>query len=75
MKAEDFEKEFLAMPETEKMKVMRKIMPVLCRNMMEDHKKARGMFSLLTDDCGEPMANMVSMMGMMMGRKGGGCCG
>jgi len=27
------------------------------------------------NDCGEQMANMVSMMGMMMGRKGGGCCG
>jgi hypothetical protein len=75
MKVEDFEKEFLAMPEKEQMKVMRKIMPVLCRNMMEDPKKVREMFSLFTEDCGEQMANMVSMMGMMMGRKGGGCCG
>ena len=24
---------------------------------------------------GEPMANRISVMGMMMGRKGGGCCG
>jgi hypothetical protein len=33
------------------------------------------MFSLMTEDCGEQMANMISVMGMMMGRKGGGCCG
>jgi len=39
MKVEDFEKEFLAMPEKEQ------------------------------------MANMISVMGIMMGRKGGGCCG
>jgi hypothetical protein len=75
MKVEDFEKEFLAMPEKEQMEVMRKIMPVFCRKMMEDPRKVREMFSLLTEDCGEQMANMVSMMGMMMGRKGGGCCG
>ncbi len=31
MKAEEFEKEFLAMPEIEQMKVLRKIMPVFCR--------------------------------------------
>jgi hypothetical protein len=29
----------------------------------------------MTEECGEPMANMISVMGMMMGRKGGGCCG
>jgi len=27
------------------------------------------------EECGEPMGNMISVMGMMMGRKGGGCCG
>jgi hypothetical protein len=75
MKAEDFEKEFLAMPENEQKEVMRKIMPVFCRMMMEDPGKVREMFSLLTEDCGEQMANMVSIMGMMTGRKGGGCCG
>jgi len=74
MKAEDFEKEFLAMPEKEQMNVMRRIMPVLCRNMMQDPAKVREMYSLLTEECGGPMANMISMMGMM-GRKGGGCCG
>jgi len=33
------------------------------------------MFSLLTEDCGAQMANMISVMGMTMGRKGGSCCG
>ena len=75
MKAEDFEKEFLAMPEKEQMKVMRKIMPVFCGNMMREPGKVREMFTLFTEECGEPMANVVSMMGMMMNRKGGGCCG
>ncbi len=74
MKAEEFEKEFLAMPEDEQMKVIRKIMPAFCRTMAGNPKKVREMFSLLTEECGGPMANMISMMGMM-GRKGGGCCG
>jgi len=42
---------------------------------MSDPKGVRDMFFLFTQECGEPMANMVSMMGMMKGRKGGGCCG
>jgi len=29
----------------------------------------------MTEECGEQMADMVSVMGMMMSRKGGGCCG
>lgn len=74
MKVEDFEKEFLAMPEKEQIEVLRKIMPVFCRNMAQDPGKAREMFSLMTKECGGPMANMISVMGMM-GRKGGGCCG
>ncbi len=74
MKAEEFEKEFLAMSEDEQMKVIRKIMPAFCRTMAGNPKKVREMFSLLTEKCGGPMANMISMMGMM-GRKGGGCCG
>ncbi len=74
MKAKDFEKEFFAMPEKEQRKVLRKIMPVFCRNMMQDPGKVREMFSMGAEECGEPMANMVSMMGMM-GRKRGGCCG
>ena len=74
MKAEEFEKEFLSMPEDEQMKVIRKIMPAFCRTMAGNPRKVREMFSLLTEECGGPMANMISMMGMM-GRKGGGCCG
>jgi hypothetical protein len=72
---DEFEKEFLAMPEKEQMNIMRKILPVFCRNMMQDQNKMREIFALLTEECGEPMANMISVMGMMMGRKGGGCCG
>jgi len=74
MKVEDFEKEFLAMPEKEQMMVMRKIMPVFCGNMMREPGKVREMFTLFSEECGEPMANMASMIGMMKGRKGGGSC-
>lgn len=74
MKAKDFEKEFFALPEKEQMKVLRKIMPVFCRNMMQDPLKAREMFSLFTEECCGPMANRVPMMGMT-GRRRGGCCG
>ncbi len=75
MKAEEFEKEFLAMPEDEQMKVIRKIMPAFCRTMAGNPKRIREMFALLTEECGEPMVNMISVMALMMGRKGGGCCG
>ncbi len=74
MNAEEFEKEFSALPEEEQMKVLRKILPGFCRTMKGDPKKVREMFSLLSEECGGPMANMSSMMGMM-GRKGGSCCG
>ncbi len=73
MKAEEFEKEFLGLPEEEQMNVLRKILPGFCRTMKDDPKKAREMFSLLSKECGGPMANMIPMMGMM-GRKGGSCC-
>jgi len=54
---------------------IRQIMPEFCESMMGDPKGVQEMFSLLTEKCGEQMANMVSVMGMMMrGRKGGGCC-
>lgn len=52
MKVEDFEKEFLAMPEKEQMEVLRKILPVFCRNMMQDPQKIQDMFSLFTEECG-----------------------
>jgi len=75
MNAEDFKKGFLAMPENDQMEVLRGILPVFCRNMSGEPKKVMDMFTLLTEDCGGEMRNMVNMMGMMMGRKGGGCCG
>ncbi len=75
MKAEDFKKEFLAMPEKDQMEVLRGIMPVFCKNMSQSPAKVMDMFTLFTEECGGEMKNMVNMMGMMMGRKGGGCCG
>ena len=74
MKAEEFEKEFLSLSEEEQMNVLRKLLPGFCRTVKGDPKRVREMFSLLSEECGGPMANMISMMGMM-GRKGGGCCG
>ncbi len=74
MNAEEFEKEFSALPEEEQMNVLRTILPVFCRNLAGDPKKVRELFSVLSEECGGPMANMSSMMGMM-GRKGGSCCG
>ena len=71
MIAEDFEKEFQALPKEEQMNVLRKLLPAFCRTMKEDPKKVQEMFSLFSEECGGPMANMMSMMA----RKGGGCCG
>ena len=75
MNVEDFEKEFLALSGQEQMKVLRKIMPAFCRNMAQDPGKVLAISSLLTEECGEPMANMISVMAMMRKGKGGGCCG
>lgn len=75
MKAEEIKKEFLALPEKEQMEVLRGILPVFCKNMSQNPGKVMDMFSLFTEECGKEMKNMVNMMGMMMGRKGGGCCG
>ncbi len=74
MKAEEFAKEFQSLSEEEQMNVLRKLLPGFCRTVKGDPKKVREMFSLVSEECGGPMANMISMMGMM-GRKGGGCCG
>ncbi len=74
MKAEEFEKEFSALPEEEQISVLRKILPGFWRTLAGDPKKVRELFSVLSEECGGPMANMISMMGMM-GKKGGGCCG
>ena len=75
MKAEEFVEQFKALSKEDQMAVIRQIMPKFCESMMSDPKGIREMFSLMTEDCGEQMANMISVMGMMMGRKGGGCCG
>jgi hypothetical protein len=76
MKTKEFAEQFKALSKEDQMAVLRQIMPKFCESMMGDPKDAREMFSLLTEECGEQMANMVSVMGMMMrGRKGGGCCG
>ena len=56
--------------------VIRGILPGFCESMMGDPKRILEMSSLFTEQCGERMATMVSMMGVMMtNRKGGGCCG
>jgi len=75
MKAKEFAEQFKALSKEDQLAVIRQIMPGFCESMMGDPKRIREMFSLLTEDCGAQMANMISGMGMMMGRKGGGCCG
>jgi len=67
---------FKAFSKEDQVAAIRQIMPGFCESMMGDPKGVQEMFSLLTEECGEQMASMVSVMGMMMtGRKGGGCCG
>jgi hypothetical protein len=75
MKAKEFVEQFKLLSKEDQMTVLREIMPKFCESMMGDPKDVREMFPLLTEECGESMANMISVMGMMMGRKGGGCCG
>ena len=75
MNVKEFAEQFKALSKEDQMAVLRQIMPGFCESMMGDPKGVREMVSLMTEDCGEPMANMISVMGMMMGRKGGGCCG
>jgi hypothetical protein len=43
--------------------------------MSQNPGKVMDMFGLFTEQCGGEMKNMFNMLGMMMGRKGGGCCG
>jgi hypothetical protein len=74
MRVEEFESEFLSLPEEEQMIILRKILPAFCRTMTGDPKKVREMFSVMTEECAGPVANMIFMTGMM-GRKGEGCCG
>jgi len=74
MNAAEFEKEFHSLSDEEQIGVLREILPVFCRTMTGDPKKVREMFSRMTEERGGPMANMISMMGMM-GRKCEGSCG
>ena len=74
MNVKEFAEQFKALSKEDQMAVVRQIMPEFCESMMGDPKGVREMFSLMTEECGKQMANMVSVMGMMMGRKGGGCC-
>lgn len=71
MKADEFEKEFLAMSEKEQTEILRKILPVFCRNMMRDPGKTREKFSRFAEECCGPMADMAPNMGRM----GRNCCG
>ena len=73
MKVEDFEKEFLALPEQDRMEVLRRILPPFCKDMMRDEEKLQEMFLLFVRDCGRPMKNLFSAMAAMEGHKG--CCG
>ena len=75
MNVMEFAGHFKALSKEDQVAAIREIMPKFCESMMGDPKRVREMFSLMTEECGAPMANMISVMGMMMGRKGGGCCG
>ena len=71
----EFVEQFKAFSKEDQVAAIRQIMPGFCESMMGDPKGVREMCSLFTEQCGGQMANMVSMMGLMMNRKGGGCCG
>ena len=73
MKVEDIETEFLALPEQDRMEVLRRILPPFCEDMMGSEVKLQEMFLLFARDCGRPMKSMFSAMAAMMGHKG--CCG
>ena len=75
MNGKEFAEQFKALPKEDQWAAIRQILPGFCESMMCDPEGVQEMFSLMTEECGERMANMVSVMGVMMGRKGGGCCG
>ena len=75
MNVNELAEQFKALSKEDQLAAIRQIMPGFCKSMMGDPKGVQEMFSLLTEKCGGQMANMISVMGMMMrGRKGGGCC-
>lgn len=70
MNVEEISRQFLALPEPDRMEVLRRILPPFCGDMMRDEEKTREMFLLFARDCGRPMKNMFSAMAAMMGHKG-----
>ena len=76
MTVQELVEQFGSLSREDQKAVLRGILPGFCESMMGDPKRILEMSSLFTEQCGEPMATMVSMMGvMMMKPKGGGCCG
>jgi hypothetical protein len=76
MTVQEFVEQFGSLSREDQKAVLRGILPGFCESMMGDPKRILEMSSLFTEQCGEQMATMVSMMGvMMMKPKGGGCCG
>ena len=57
MKPKEFAEQFKTFSKEDQMAVLRQILPKFCESMMGDPKEVREMFSLLTEECGEPMTN------------------
>ena len=78
MTVQELVEQFEALSREDQKAVIRGIMPGFCETMMGDPKRILEMSSLFTEQCGEQMATMVSMMGVMMTNRkcgDGGCCG
>jgi hypothetical protein len=76
MTVQELVEQFGSLSREDQKAVLRGILPGFCESMMGDPKRILEMSSLFTEQCGEQMATMVSMMGVMMVKpKGGGCCG
>jgi hypothetical protein len=74
MTVKELMERFQSLSKEDRAAVVRQIMPEFCRSMMGDPKRIREMFTLLTEECGGTMANMMAMMGMVSDHRGG-CCG
>jgi hypothetical protein len=78
MTVQELVEQFGSLSREDQKAVIRGIMPGFCESMMGDPKRILEMSSLFTEQCGEQMATMVSMMGVMMTNRKcgeGGCCG
>jgi hypothetical protein len=80
MTVQEMVEQFGALSKEDQKAVLRGILPGFCESMMGDPKRILEMHSLFTEQCGEQMATMVSMMGVMMSNRKdegceGGCCG